>query len=181
MPDGVNEIRALPLFQILGGPLVALVQAEAQAAKTTAEFVETVGFIADPKERMAGRLGTLRMVAFGYQKADEDGKLVEFQVQVPALALFTIPSLSIKNATVDLATKVSDVYQEPYPTSSLPIPSPKERLGKGWLYPQRTEMRGTVASGAPAPDAKVPPGDITFHLEVARADPSVGLDRKSVV
>ena len=40
-----HELYSLPFYQILGAPLIALVQADAQAAQISSEFIETIGFI----------------------------------------------------------------------------------------------------------------------------------------
>lgn len=41
----VKEQQSLPLYQIIGAPLMALVQADVQAAQATAEFIEEMGFV----------------------------------------------------------------------------------------------------------------------------------------
>ena len=48
MADGIKDLRSLPLFEIIGAPLMAVVQADVQATRATVDFIQTVGFTAPP-------------------------------------------------------------------------------------------------------------------------------------
>ena len=75
MSNGVKELRSLPLFEIIGAPLIAIVQAQAQAARATVEFIEKVGFVEEEASADAEvKVGALRMAEFNYVKPDENGE-----------------------------------------------------------------------------------------------------------
>ena len=44
MARQISELQSLPFHQIIGAPLLALVQGQAQAAQATAEFIDRIGF-----------------------------------------------------------------------------------------------------------------------------------------
>ena len=45
MPEPTFGVRALPLAELIGAPLAAIVRADALAARATLEYVEQVGFV----------------------------------------------------------------------------------------------------------------------------------------
>jgi hypothetical protein len=112
----VKDLRNLPLHELIGGPLLAIVEAEAQAARATVDFIERVGF--QPADRAGagvggdGQLGPMRMAEFEYIKADETGVLRPFRVRVPLLALTPIPAVRVKTARIKFTAKVTDAEQE---------------------------------------------------------------------
>ena len=46
-----SSLQSLPFGNIIGGPLVACVEAQAQAARTSWEFIQNVGLYADGEEK----------------------------------------------------------------------------------------------------------------------------------
>src|SRR5687768_3615372 len=96
----VTSVEALELGQLLGSLLGSVVQAQAESARATVEFVTSVGFESVAEgERM-------RTVKLRYTKKDENGQPAEFEVQVPLLALVNIPSLAVKHAKLILSYDV---------------------------------------------------------------------------
>jgi hypothetical protein len=158
MADEIARVRSLPLGELLGGTMVAVVQADALAARATLDFVQEVGFVpgADP-----ATTGSLRMAAFRYQKRDEDGQVAEFVTEVPVLSLVTIPALQVKEATFSFIAKIDEI----------------QRTG-GDAAPTSTRLiaRPAAASGARTEEVRS-----SHHLQVqitmAQADVTVGMER----
>ncbi|MFR4222744.1 MAG: DUF2589 domain-containing protein [Akkermansia sp.] len=46
-----SSLKSLPFGNIIGGPLVACVEAQAQAARTSWEFIQNVGLYTEEKRR----------------------------------------------------------------------------------------------------------------------------------
>lgn len=88
----VRRMEALPLSELLGTLLGSVVEAHAQAARATVDFVEDVGFESTAEGER------LRTVAIRYSKKDENGRVADFVVQVPLLALVNVPVLAVKQA-----------------------------------------------------------------------------------
>jgi hypothetical protein len=171
MARQISEIQSLPFYQIIGSPLLALVQGQAQASQTTVEFIERVGFL--PRDESDGddELGRLRMVAFQYQKPGPDGITQTYKVELPLLSLVPIPAMEVKSAEFDFSVKITDVQA----TETRTILSSSTVEGD-WLSSGRTEFRATMGSVQSQTDGlqtldlqmkvniKVGPPDITSGL-----------------
>lgn len=136
MANNIQDREALRLYQLIGAPLLAVVQAEAQAAQVSADFIRRIGFepSAEPSAaaispggiaasggdlgslepapdantllQQGGRLGSLKVANFSMNKTGPDGNLVVHDVHIPVLSLFPIPILQVKDAEFDFAFKI---------------------------------------------------------------------------
>ena len=100
-----EQFAGLDMQNLIGAPLTAAADASVSLARSTADFINDVGFEAD---------GKVRTAAFGYEKrtANEDGtsNLEEMKVAVPILAIVPIPNLQIDEVNVlfDMEVKQSE-------------------------------------------------------------------------
>jgi hypothetical protein len=140
MARQISEIQSLPFYQIIGAPLLALVQGQAQAAQTTAEFIERVGFMPPGTPGPGNDIGGLRMVAFQYQKPGPDGTQQTFRAEVPLLSLVPIPAIEVKSAEFDFTVKITDVFSVDTATA---LSSP-DADANDWLSQGRVEFRGAM-------------------------------------
>jgi hypothetical protein len=107
----MSDRSARSLYELIGAPLMALVDAESQAAKATANFIREMGFNVSRPEAEgpdSEDFGDLKMVTFRSQKRGPDGKLQSFKVEVPLLSLLPIPALQIKDAELEFLAKIID-------------------------------------------------------------------------
>lgn len=111
----VSTVEALQLSQVLGALLVSIVDAQAHSARATVDFVADIGF-----ER-TGAGEKLRTVTMRFTKKDENGRPVEFEVDVPLLAMVNVPSLAVKTARLTFSYDV--VTTAPSVSSSAPAAS----------------------------------------------------------
>ena len=129
MPDSITNkttrfstLASVPLGELLGAPLLALVQGRAQAAQATAEFIEQIGFDAELANN--GTLGELRMVSFSYEKSypgiDQPQTL---QVSIPLLSLVTVPNIQVKKALLEYAIKITGIQTKNSSTSQVELQS----------------------------------------------------------
>jgi hypothetical protein len=97
----IRRVDALQLSELLGSLMASVVDAQARAARTTVDFIESVGFetAEDGRDR-------LRTVSVQYQKLDENGDDASFIVNVPLLALVNVPHLAVDTASFSLAYDV---------------------------------------------------------------------------
>lgn len=163
----MSHITEVPLYQIIGAPLLALVQAETQAAKATAHFIEHVGF--DSSETTGDELfhyGNLKVVTFRYSKLDVGGKENVVEIEVPVLSIVPIPALQIREAQIDFAVEVTSVVELDYP-SAIHVP----RLQSGAdssLEPKLTAFKAGLAKENSKSAMKI-------SINVGQADTPVGL------
>lgn len=122
----MSNQAARSLYELIGAPLMALVDAESQAAKATANFIREIGFKEDsPESKTIEDLGDLRMVTFRSQKNEADGTR-RFKIEVPLLSLLPIPALQIKDAELEFFAKIVE-----YPKITQPPIEPKKNTGSG--------------------------------------------------
>ncbi len=127
MPKGyaIEAVSSLPLGYLIGAPLTAAVDAQAQSAKATLDFIQDVGFMPpSPNEDMLfltpgavdpagnplvpGDLGAARTATFTYSASDPAGNPVQAKLTVPLLSIVPIPMLLIEEMTIDFVAKISE-------------------------------------------------------------------------
>jgi len=91
--QATSQLGAIPFGSLIGGPLNAAVEAQAQAANTSVEFIKQVAIKDD---------GEVRNVTFFYMK--EESKV---ELTVPILAIVPIPYLRIDDMTINFKAKIS--------------------------------------------------------------------------
>jgi len=104
-------MKSLPFVQLIGSPIVAIIQAEAMAARATAEFIENIGFVKQDEE-VENSYGRLRTVTFSYSKQDVNGRDMDEEIELPLLSLIPIPLLQVKDAQLSFNIKVIETVNE---------------------------------------------------------------------
>ncbi len=116
MADYGNEISSISLGSIIGGALSAIVEAQSQAAHTTVNFINEVGFEGKPEERKPVYVG------FQYEKTiqPDNEEMTEGQeenlkqithLKVPLLTMVPIPYIRVDDATIDFNVKINSVQE----------------------------------------------------------------------
>lgn len=105
--DESKKDSALSLTQLIGAPIRALVEAEAQAAMATANFIRSVGFVQDGSGNF-GKLGDLQMASFLRKRRNAQGEEETVEVQIPLLTMLPIPALQIRDAELEYTVKILD-------------------------------------------------------------------------
>jgi hypothetical protein len=114
MEQEIQDLTELPLSSLMSGPINAVIEAQATAAMTTANFIQQVGFdnttnadhsifdiltggSAQP-ERLKMRTAEL---SFAKKQVKADGSVedVDETVQLPFISLFNVPSFEINRLT----------------------------------------------------------------------------------
>ena len=129
-----RELSSINFEAMLGGPLIAVVNAQAQAAMTTVDFIKQVGFQPEPEDALdAPKTREPIYVTFEYPKevspyqpaveeeTDDQGKTVtparpaqpavwqKMELRVPILTMLPIPFLRIEETTIDFNAKINSV------------------------------------------------------------------------
>lgn len=100
-----EQFAGLDMGQLIGGPLNATADASISLARSTANFINEVGF---------DKSGKIRTAAFGFSRnsTNDDGtsNLESLNVDVPLLAIVPIPNLQIDEVNVifDMEVKESE-------------------------------------------------------------------------
>jgi len=157
MPSPGQELSSIDFESMIGGPLVAVINAQAQAAMSTVNFIKEVGFKKPNALAAAGGDSTTEApiyVTFKYPKElspyqpatpgdpeatppvpakDAVPAVYETQqLQVPILTLMPIPFIRIEETTVDFNAKINSVSYRKTDTN-LKIDSSTEAKA-GWFF-----------------------------------------------
>lgn len=110
-------LTPLHLNELLGAPMTAIVEAEAQAARATADFIKEVGFTGtgDASNR---DFGDVRMVTFSFLRRNTDGSESKASLEIPLLTLIPIPAIQVSEATIDFDVVLTSVTEETKPTTT---------------------------------------------------------------
>lgn len=127
-----DELASLDFASMIGGPLSAVVKAQAQSAVTSVDFIKAVGFNQDDDGEVTEPL----MVTFKYKRpveqADGTVEVKDFELTVPFLTMLPIPFIRVEETTIDFNAKITAV-QESSSTSSHGLDTElKAKAGWGW-------------------------------------------------
>ncbi len=116
MQADIQELRDLPLKDLMSSPLEAAIKAQADAAMTTVAFIESVGLIA--KETSFLDLDNsdddtqydVRMAKLKVQKTFPGSTTpVTTEVELPFISLFNVPAFEINNLEWDFNVKLKSI------------------------------------------------------------------------
>ena len=102
MPVSGRELASLDFANLIGGPLNAVVEAQAKSAITTANFIREVAFDSD---------GKVIDVNFTYNRKNDDGKDQQFTLTVPFLTMLPVPYITIVDAVVEFNAKITSINE----------------------------------------------------------------------
>lgn len=132
----VEQFAGLNIQSLISGPLTAAADASISLARSTADFINDVGFDAN---------GKIRTADFGYQRrtVNEDGtsNLEEMKVAVPMLAIVPIPNLQIDEVSIlfDMEVKQSEKSESAKDISA-------SLSGSAKFGPIKVNITGSVSS-----------------------------------
>ncbi len=157
MPNPGQELSSIDFESMIGGPLIAVIHAQAQAAMSTVNFIKEVGFKKPNAEEDAGGDTSTEepiYVSFKYPKevspyvpavvgdpaatppvSASPAVPAVFEIQelkVPVLTILPIPFIRIDLATIDFNAKINSVEYRKTNTN-LKISSSLEAKA-GWLW-----------------------------------------------
>jgi len=98
------ELANIDFKNIIGGPLQAVITAQALSSKTTTDFINDVGLYDDNGRK------TVRMVSFDYAKINANTSLLQnFSLSIPFIMLLPVPYIEVTTITIDLNVKLNSV------------------------------------------------------------------------
>jgi len=102
MPVSGRELASLDFANLIGGPLNAVIEAQAKSAITTANFIKEVAFDKD---------GNVVNVDFTYNRKNEDGDDQEFKLKVPFLTMLPVPYITIVDTVIEFNAKITSTNE----------------------------------------------------------------------
>ncbi len=127
-----QELGSLDFRQVIGGPLVAAVEAHNMAQLTVADFIQAIGFIDTNNDGVADEV---RLVTFTYErevtKADGTKELKKFKFTVPFILLIRLPYFEVDSVDISLNVELTSV--ETTSTDTAFKIDADARVRHGWL------------------------------------------------
>ena len=172
----LDSTKPLSLAEAIGSMLASIVEAQAQAARATIEFIGNFTAGSETGKELIN-------VRFRYRKLDENREPREFLLEIPLLGMVNIPQVSIAKATLSFSY---DITQTDPPGASQA--SGRDKAGSPGLVRQQrigppATMKGTfvrkpatVASSGTQVEQQQQ-GSLDVKIELERTPLTVGLDR----
>ncbi len=139
MPTPGQELSSLDFQAMIGGPLCAVVEAQAQSAISTINFIKTVGFkpsAANPSPTEDQATGEPINVSFTYKKtvpkADGTTEVKDASLIVPILTIVPIPYLRVDDTEIEFLAKITATEYRQVDTSVKVDASLEAKAG--WLW-----------------------------------------------
>lgn len=142
-PTPGQEISSIDFESMIGGPLIAVVNAQAQAALSTINFVKQVGFKPgtkagnkDPTKPEEPGVGEPIYVTFRYNrlipakptegdKPAVEAKTEEVELSVPILTMTPVPFIRVADTKIEFKAKI-DAIERSQTDSSLSVTADAE-------------------------------------------------------
>lgn len=107
MASFIGQEMALPMEQIIGGPLQAVIKAQSMAASTTADFITKVGLT--PAGGGGGSKARTVDFSFDRKRTDDAGTVSTETVNlsVPLLTILPVPFIRVQEALIDFQCTVA--------------------------------------------------------------------------
>jgi hypothetical protein len=178
-PNFPGELGSIPYETIIGGPLNAAVEANADASMTAAKFIQDVGFQEADDDWESSRKPVY--VTFSYKKTvidDESGaeSTKEFEMRVPLLLLVNIPYFEVSRVTVDFNVKLNSV--QTYATSSKFDIDSEVKGKQGWFTGNVKWKVSASYQKQKSQSQKIERTyDQSVHVEAESVEPPTGVTR----
>ena len=110
-----DELASLDFSSLIGGPLVAIVNAQAQASLSSADFIKQVAF----KPTTTSPPGPLELetVSFEYKKTGDSGVVTQ-TIDVPLISILNVPFIRVQEATIQFRANIVGMEFSQVDTSS---------------------------------------------------------------
>ncbi|GAB2624834.1 DUF2589 domain-containing protein [Belliella aquatica] len=154
------------ISDLLGAPMAAIVQAEAIAARATADFIKEVGFT-KPSDASDLEYGNVRNITFNYSRNIGGNEEVVTSIEVPLLTIVSIPMLKIAEAEIefDLVLSQPDTKDS---SSNLK----KSQLAKA--TPLKAIFGKKPQAGKPQTTSNTE-ANMNVKIKLAQSEPTIGV------
>ncbi len=127
MPNHGEELSSIDFESLIGGPLSAIVHAQAKSAMSTINFIESVGF---DNER-----NSIPLVFAAIRTVPNDAGVdteVRHEMTVPILSALPIPFLRVESARIEFNAKITSMEYVDTKTSTSAGAKLTAKAGWGW-------------------------------------------------
>ncbi|MEO5373291.1 MAG: DUF2589 domain-containing protein [Alphaproteobacteria bacterium] len=167
MPVSGRELASLDFSNLIGGPLNAIVEAQAKSAITTANFIKEVGFTKDNK---------VVNVDFTYNKKNDSGSDEEFTLTLPFITMLPVPYISISYAEVEFNAKITSTTESKTEDNFSQVVDAS--AGGGWWFASaRVSSKTSYQKKSSYSDKEERTFDMHVRVEARNVDMPTGTER----
>lgn len=170
MAGMADQFKGLPMSDLIGGPLLACIDASRMCAQSTADFITKIGFSGDPGSYVT------RQVDFSFERpsTSPNGVITQEKVEIsaPLLAIVPIPTFQIQSCTIDFEMEVSEQTS----SSSRSDMEASLTASAGW-GPFKVSITGKASSHKEQTRSSDTRAKYTVHVEAASEGLPEGLSR----
>jgi hypothetical protein len=167
MPVSGRELASLDFANLIGGPLNAVIEAQAKSAITTANFIKEVAFDRD---------GKVIDVNFTYNRKNDDGKDQQFTLTVPFLTMLPVPYITIANALVEFNAKITSI-NESSSESSFSQEVNASAGGRFWFVSAKVTSKTAYQKKSATAEKEERTFDMHVRVEAENQDMPAGTER----
>jgi hypothetical protein len=158
------------ISDLLGAPMAAIVQAEAIAARATADFIKEVGFTKSTNAADSD-FGAIKNISFSYNRLNTDGTSQMASITVPLLTIVPIPTLRVSQAVIELDLAITQ------PEENTPGGSDSKSL-KNFGIEKPLRLKALFAKkpsvSSPATGNSIT-GNMNVKITMEQAEPTIGM------
>ena len=167
MPVSGRELASLDFANLIGGPLNAVVEAQAKSAITTANFIKEVGFTED---------GKVVNVDFIYNRKNDNGSDQEFTLTLPFLMMLPVPYITINKAVIEFNAKITSIT-ESSSESNFSQEVSASAGGRYWFVSASVTSKTAYQKKAATTDREERTFDMHVSVEAGNQDMPAGTER----
>jgi len=177
-----QELSNINFESMIGGPLNAVIKAQAQSAQTSVDFIKSVGFNPPDAEENPGKP---TMVTFEYDKVIEvknetTGVITPtptaMKLTVPILTMLPIPFIRVEEVTIDFNAKINSVVESKTASSSELAASLAVKAGWG---PVSAELKCSYSTkkSSSATDKTERTYSLAIHVRAVQDELPAGMEK----
>lgn len=167
MPVSGKELASLDFANLIGGPLNAIVEAQAKSAITTANFIKEIGFDKD---------GKVVNVDFTYNRKNDNGSDQEFKLTMPFLCMLPVPYITISNALIEFNAKITSTT-ESSTSSNFSQQVEASAGGRFWFVSAKVTSKTAYQRTTASSDREERTFDMHVRVEARNQDMPAGTER----
>lgn len=155
----VNTLQNLPFDSLIAAPLNACVNAQAEAAQTTINFIESVGLNDVDGQKEA---------VYVYFNFIQGGRRVT--ISVPLLTMVPIPYIAINTIDINFKAKVTGIQNQQNTASESyqkDTEEKKKKSGLGWFSVSSTQLTTSISTKKDSTSTKDSGYSVEATIDVA--------------
>lgn len=167
MPVSGRELATLDFSNLIGGPLNAIIEAQARAAISTVNFIKEVAFDKD---------GKVVTVDFRYNRKDDEGQDQEYTLTVPFLTMLPIPYITVVNTLIEFNAKITSI-NETTSESNFSQEVDASASGRYWFVSAKVTSKTAYQKKSATSEKEERTFDMKVRVEAKNEDMPAGTER----